>query len=199
MTRLPSAIERLIHELTRLPGVGRRAAERIVTSLLEAPPDRAESLRDALGRLRVEVAFCSRCGAWAEGALCGVCSDPNRDAGTLLVVERPADLYSFEGSGAFRGRYHVLGGTLSPMRGVAASDLSVDRLLERVQEERVTEVILATSPTVEGDATAHYLAQALAPSGARVARIGMGLPLGASLGYADPGTLKLAIEGRRNF
>lgn len=199
MLLFPAAIETLMHELSRLPGVGRRAAERIVVHLMDSPPERARGLADAIANLRSNVRACARCGAWAEREFCSICADPRRDASRVLVVERPSDIQSFEQSGAWAGLYHVLGGSLSPMRGVMPEDLSVEPLKRRIAEEGVREVVVATSPTVEGDATAHYLAQELDSLGAEVARIGMGLPLGANLGYADPGTLKLALEGRRRW
>lgn len=195
----PAAVESLIEQLRRLPGIGRRGAERIVTHLLEASPRQAEDLVAALGALRERVHPCPRCGSWCEEAECRICRNEHRANGRLCVVERPTDLYAFEESGAFDGCYHVLGGTISPLGGVMPEDLSIDRLLGRVREEAIQEVIIALSPTVEGDATALYLAQQLAPLGVSVTRIGLGLPLGASLGYADPGTLKLALEGRRRM
>ncbi len=199
MAAFPPAIEAVIGELTRLPGIGRRGAERIVIHLLDQPPQQAEELARAVARLRSEIHPCHRCGNWAEEELCRICSDPARQDGTLCVVERPPDLHAFEQSGGFHGRYHILGGTLSPLRGVTPEALSIELLERRIPEEEIREVIVATSPTVEGDATALYLAHRLAPLGVDVARIGIGVPLGASLGYADSGTLKLAIEGRRKL
>jgi recombination protein RecR len=195
----PAAVETLIEQLRRLPGIGRRGAERIVTHLLEAAPEQTRELTAALTALRDHVRNCTRCGSWCEGDLCRICDNPHRANGRLCVVERPPDLYAFEESGAFDGRYHVLGGTISPLGGVMPDDLNIESLLRRVRDENVQEVIVALSPTVEGDATALYLAQRLAPLGVSVMRIGLGLPLGASLGYADPGTLKLALEGRRRM
>lgn len=199
MPQLPLPIERLIEQLTRLPGIGRRGAERLVTHLLSGAPEQAAELARALENIRREIQSCGNCGNWSEGAHCSICDDSRRESGRLCVVERPADLLAFEQSGAFRGRYHILGGTLSPLRGIAPDDLSIEPLVRRIEREEIKEVILATSPTVEGDATAHYVAQRLAPLGIEIARIGLGLPLGASLGYADAGTLKLALEGRRKF
>ena len=199
MAKLPSPIKRLIEELVRLPGIGRRGAERIVTHLLQVPPGQAQSLGAAIEALRSEIRSCERCGHWSEGALCSICSDPARQDGLLCIVERSPDVDSLERSGAFAGRYHVLGGTLSPLSGVTPDHLNIESLMKRISEEAIKEVIVATNPTVEGDSTALYLAQQLAPLGVEVARIGLGLPLGASLGYADPETLKLAIEGRRKL
>lgn len=199
MAKLPAAVESLIHELTRLPGIGRRGAERIVTHLLESRNEQAEALCAALTRLGLEVRSCSRCGNWADAEECAICTDPRRADGTLCVVERPPDLLAFEQTGVFSGKFHVLGGTLSPLRGISPDELSIDKLESRVVDEGIREVVVATSPTVEGDATALYIAGRLKSHGVSVARIGVGLPLGASLGYADPGTLRLALEGRRSL
>jgi recombination protein RecR len=197
MTRLPDALEALLHELTRLPGIGRRGAERLAVHLLEADAEQPLALARAIERLRAEVRPCALCGNWAEGERCPICADPHRANGQLCVVERPADLWAFEAAGAFEGRYHVLGGTLSPLGGVTAEDLRIDALERRIGEESIREVILATNASVEGDATAHYLARRLAATGMQVTRIAQGVPLGGHLGYADAGTLRLALEGRR--
>lgn len=199
MASLPGPIAELIEKLIRLPGIGRRGAERLVTHLLAAPEEQVGALAEALAELRGRVKACSVCGHWSEGDLCAICGDPSRREPSLCVVESSTDLYAFEQSGAFSGRYHVLGGRLSPLGGVTPEDLNIERLLVRVRDESITEVIVATSPTVEGDATAMYLARRLGPLGVEVARIGLGVPLGASLGYADAGTLKLAFEGRRRL
>lgn len=195
----PAAVESLIEQLRRLPGIGRRGAERIVTHLLEASSSQTTDLVRALGELHERVRACETCGAWCEAPQCRICMNNHRANGRICIIERPTDLYAFEESGAFDGRYHVLGGTISPLGGVMPDDLNIDQLLRRVGEESITEAIVALSPTVEGDATSLYLAQQLRPMGVSVMRIGLGLPLGASLGYADPGTLKLALEGRRRM
>lgn len=197
MAGYPEGIERLLHEFQRLPGVGRRAAERIVTHLMDAPEGRARALAEAVGGLRASVVPCPRCGMWSDGGECGICRDARRDSTRICVVERPADVHAFEQSGAWSGLYHVLGGVLSPLRGVGPDELSLDALERRVREETPREIIVATSPTVEGDATAHYVARILESLGVTVARIGLGIPLGAGIGYADAGTLRLALEGRR--
>lgn len=184
-------------ELARLPGIGRRGAERIALHLLEAPADQASALAESIETLRREVRACGPCGNWTEGETCPICSDPGRANGQLCVVERPSDLWAFEQSGAYGGRYHVLGGTLSPLAGVTAEDLRIAQLERRIGEEGITEVVLATNASVDGDATAHYLAARLAPLGVRTTRIAQGVPLGGHLDYADPGTLRLALEGRR--
>lgn len=193
----PAAIERLIQELTRLPGIGRRGAERIVTHLMERPEEQSRALADAAARLKGEVGVCSTCGGWCDGDVCELCSNPTLADGPICVVEHPTDRVAFEQAGVFQGRFHILGGVLSPLRGIAPDDLNIGSLEERIRRDGIKELIIATSPTVEGDATALYLARRLAPLGVKAARIGVGLPLGANLGYADPGTLKLALEGRR--
>ena len=197
MSYLPAALEDLMEELIRLPGIGRRGAERLALHLLQAPPDQSEALAGAIGRLRLEVHPCRTCGNWTEGETCPICSDDRRHNGQLCVVERPSDLWAFEQAEAFRGCYHVLGGTLSPLAGITAEDLRIEELERRIRAEGITEVILATNPSVDGDATAHYLSRRLAPLGVSTTRIAQGVPLGGHLDYADPGTLRLALEGRR--
>jgi len=197
VTRLPAALEGLILELMRLPGIGRRGAERLAVHLLDAEEERPAALARALERLRREVRPCARCGNWAEAEQCTICAEPRRANGQLCVVERPTDLWAFEAAESFEGCYHVLGGALSPLAGVTADDLNIDALERRLDSESIQEVILATNPSVEGDATAHYLARRLAARPVRVTRIAQGVPLGGHLGYADAGTLRLALEGRR--
>ncbi|MEN6626697.1 MAG: recombination mediator RecR [Candidatus Sumerlaeia bacterium] len=197
MIRLPNALEILLHELRRLPGVGRRAAERLALHLLEAPAEDAAALARAIEQLRQEVRTCSVCGNFTDGELCSICSDERRATGQLCVVEKPSDLWAFEQAEAYRGRYHVLGGTLSPLAGVTADDLRIAELEQRIELEQIKEIILATNPSVDGDATAIYLAHRLAPMGLKVTRIAQGVPLGGHLDYADAGTLRLALDGRR--
>jgi recombination protein RecR len=199
MPFLPPALEMLVHELMRLPGIGRRGAERLALHLLENSPELARGLADSLTRLHQEVRACAECGNWSAGERCAICSDPRRDPQLLCVVEKPADLWAFEEARAFTGRYHVLGGALSPLGGITAEDLRIDSLERRIEGDNVTEVILATNPSVDGDATAHYLAHRLARPGLKLTRIAQGVPLGGALGYADAGTLRLALEGRRSF
>ncbi len=199
MKRLPEALENLLHELTRLPGIGRRGAERIALNLLDAPAEHARQLAAALDRLKREVLTCQVCGNWAEGETCSVCADERRRNGQLCVVERPADLWAFEESDSYTGRYHVLGGTLSPLAGVTAEDLRIDSLEKRIPLEAINEIILATNPSTDGDATALYLARRLAREGLSITRIGLGVPKGGHLDYADSGTLRLALEGRRKL
>lgn len=199
MARMPAAMESLLHELGRLPSIGRRGAERMAVYLLEAPVEQVEALARAMLQLREEVHPCALCGNWAQDALCPICATPQRKTNVLCVVERPTDLWAFEEAEAFAGRYHVLGGTLSPLAGVTAEDLRIAELEQRIKAEGIAEVIIATNPSVEGDATAHYLARRLAPLGVQVTRLAQGVPLGGRLGYADPGTLRLALDGRRKL
>lgn len=197
MVRLPSALEIVLHELRRLPGVGRRAAERLALHMLEAPAEDVLALARAIEQLRHEVHACKICGNFTDAEICSICDDERRATGQLCVVEKPSDLWAFEQAEAYRGRYHVLGGTLSPLAGVTAEDLNIDALEKRIETERIQEVILATNPSVDGDATAIYLAHRFAPLGVKITRIAQGVPLGGHLDYADAGTLKLALEGRR--
>lgn len=197
MPALPPSLQTLIHQLTRLPGIGRRGAERIAVHLLSAPAEESVELAEALAQLRRQVKPCAQCGNWAEGDLCVICTDPRRERQSICVVETPTDLWAFEQSEAFNGLYHVLGGTLSPLSGVTAEDLRIDELERRIREEAIQELILATNPSVDGEATAHYLAQHFAAMVPRVTRIAQGVPLGGHLDYADPGTLRLALQGRR--
>lgn len=197
MNNLPKALDTLLAELMRLPGVGRRGAERLAMHLLEKPAEQAASLARAIEALRQQIRPCAICGNWAESETCWICADPARKNGQLCIVEGPSDLWAFEQAEIFGGRYHVLGGALSPLAGVTAEDLRIDDLERRLRDEKIGEVIIATNPSVDGDATAHYLARRLATTGIKTTRIATGVPLGGHLGYADAGTLRLALEGRR--
>ena len=197
MKNLPKALDTLLAELMRLPGIGRRGAERLAMHLLEAPAEQVAALARAIEALRRQIQPCAICGNWSEGATCWICTDPARKNGQLCIVERPSDLWAFEQAEIFGGRYHVLGGALSPLAGVTAEDLRIDALEKRLRDEQIGEAIIATNPSVDGDATAHYLARRLAATGVKTTRIATGVPLGGHLGYADAGTLRLALEGRR--
>jgi recombination protein RecR len=197
MPELPAALQQLIAELGKLPGVGRRSAERMAFALLASEADDVQPLADAVTRLHAEVGLCEACGYYTDRGVCPICTDPSRDETLLCVVEMPVDVIAFERTGGFRARYHVLGGVLSPLKGISPDDLNVAGLRKRLQNGSVAEVILATSPSVEGEATAHYLSQILARDGVRFTRIGRGVPMGGSLDLADSGTLRLALEGRR--
>lgn len=180
----------------KLPGIGTKNAQRLAFHLLEMPPQRAEHLAGALSELHRNIRRCSRCYNLAEEELCAVCRDPSRSPELLCVVEGPRELMAIEGTGQFRGRYHVLTGVLSPMKGVGPEDLTVRQLLERLRDESIREVIIATNLDVEGEATAAYLTTALKPLGLRVSRIARGIPIGGSLDNADNVTLGMALEGR---
>jgi recombination protein RecR len=193
------AVEQLIDELSRLPGIGRKTASRLTFYLLKQPRESASRLSDAILQVKDRISFCETCGNIAEGRLCTHCLDPRRDDAIICVVEEPSDIHVIERSGGFRGRYHVLHGRLSPLDGVGPEGLTVERLLERVREGGVTEVILATNPDVEGEATALYLRRALAPLSVRVTRIARGIPMGGSLEFLDEITVGEALAGRREL
>ena len=193
------AIQDLIDELGRLPGVGPKSAQRIAFHILSADPADVKRLATALHRVKELVRFCVTCFNVAESERCRICRDPRRTDEVLCVVEEPKDVVAVERTGEFRGRYHVLGGAISPLDGIGPDDLRVRELLERVQRNGVTEVILATNPNLEGNATAMYIAALLKPSGVRVTRLASGLPVGGDLEYADEVTLSQALEGRREM
>jgi len=192
-------IERLLEELTKLPGIGPKSAERIAHFLLSGDRRTAASLADALRDVAEKVRPCRECFNLTDRDLCPVCADPRRDAGLICVVESPRDVTSFERAGTFRGLYHVLGGKLAPLDGIGPDRLTFNPLVERVRRGGVKEVILATSPTLEGDGTALFAANLLAGSGVKVTRLARGLPSGASLELANAQMLADALEGRRVF
>jgi recombination protein RecR len=198
-----SAIDDLATELSRLPGIGRKTALRLTYHLLRQPPDQSRRLGQALLTLGERVRACSRCFNWTDDALCAICRDPRRDPTTICVVEQASDISAIERAGEFRGLYHVLGGRLSPLDGVGPDDLTIAALLARVAGEpsEVREVIIATNPSLEGEATALYVQGQLAPSGANgavtVSRIARGLPVGGDLEYADGVTIAQALSARR--
>jgi recombination protein RecR len=192
-------IQELIDELSRLPGIGPKSAQRLAFHLLKAPPDEARRLADAIVQAKERMSFCRECGNVAEGELCRVCRDPGRDAAVICVVEEPKDAAAIEKAGVIKGRYHILGGAISPLDGIGPEDLHVNELLDRVQRDGVVEVILATNPNLEGNATAMYVAAMLKPAGVRVTRLASGLPVGGDLEYADEITLGQALEGRREM
>jgi recombination protein RecR len=191
------SVDRLIKELTRLPGVGPRSAQRLAFHILRQRPEQILPLAEAIVEVKERIGFCRRCFNLAEGELCTVCADARRDAGVICVVEQPADIVPVERTGEFRGLYHVLGGALSPLDGVDPDDLHINELLARV-DETVHEVILATNPTMTGEATAMYIAEQI-PGSVRVTRLASGLPVGGDLEYADELTLGRAFTGRRSL
>jgi recombination protein RecR len=195
---LSPAVENLVTQLTRLPGIGRRSAQRLTFHLLSARPEEALELARAIEDVKARVRFCRECGNLTEEELCGVCADERRDRTVICVVEQPVDVVSVERTGEFRGLYHVLGGALSPLDGVEPSDLRIDGLLSRVERNGVAEVVLATNPTMTGEATAAYVADRLRGK-VRVTRLASGLPVGGDLEYADEVTLGRALSGRREM
>ncbi len=201
---LPPALERLIEQFARLPGVGTKTASRFAFFVLRQPPEVAESLASALREARTAVRHCSRCFFVAQDELCAVCANPSRDRATICVVEGVADVLAVERTGEYRGTYHVLHGVLSPLRGVGPEHLRLAELVDRVRKGGIREVILATPVGVEGEATALYIHRQLAQleehegSGVRITRIAAGVPFGGELEYTDPATLGRALAGRRN-
>jgi recombination protein RecR len=191
------AVQDLIDELGRLPGIGPKSAQRIAFHLLAAEAPDVERLAATLIRVKNEVKFCSICGNVAEADVCRICGDARRDLTVICVVEEPKDVVAIERTREFRGRYHVLGGAISPIDGIGPDDLRIRELLARLQDGTVTELILATDPNLEGEATATYLARLLLPMGLTVTRLASGLPVGGDLEYADELTLGRALEGRR--
>ena len=190
-------MQSLVDELGRLPGIGPKSAQRIAFYLLKATPEDAKRLARAVVEAKERVSWCRRCFNFAEGELCVYCRDDRRDSTLLCVVEEPRDIVAVERTQEYRGRYHVLLGAISPIEGIGPEQLKIKELLARVNDEGVKEVILATNPNIEGEATAMYLARLLKPLGLRVTRIASGLPVGGDLEYADEVTLGRALEGRR--
>ena len=190
-------VQDLIDELGRLPGVGPKSAQRIAFHLLQADAVDVRRLVDALTEVKAKVRFCETCGNVAEGVQCKICADPRRDPTSICVVEEPKDVVAIERTREFRGRYHVLGGAISPIDGVGPDDLRIKELMTRLASGEITEIIIATDPNLEGEATASYLARFLRPMGLRVTRLASGLPVGGDLEYADEVTLGRAFEGRR--
>ena len=191
------AIQKLLDELERLPGVGPKSAQRIAYHILNSESADALRLAQAIQEVKSTVHFCSRCFNYAEGDLCAICASPSRDAGILCVVGEPRDIPPLERTGVFNGVYHVLGGELSPMGGVGPADLTIAPLMSRLASEDVREVVLATNPNIEGETTAAYLARLIKPLGITVTRLASGLPVGGDLEFADEVTLGRALEARR--
>jgi recombination protein RecR len=197
--QLPEALERVIQELSRLPGVGPKTAQRLAFHLLKADRGRAEALSTAILDLKARIGYCTRCFNIAEGDLCAICASGRRSQSVICVVETPLDVLAIERTAEFDGLYHVLHGVISPIDGIGPDDIHVPELLERVQAGGVEEVIIATNADIEGEATAVYLNRALEPLGVRVSRPAHGLPVGGDLEYADELTLARALAGRRSF
>lgn len=192
-------LEDLVDQLAKLPGIGKKTAQRLAFHLLRVETAEALALARAIERVRTEVGTCERCGNVAETQPCYLCADPGREHHLLCVVEQPGDVVALERTGAFRGLYHILRGSLSPLDGVGPADLRLQELLDRLKEEPVTEVILALNPTSQGEATSHYLAEVLTARGYAVSRIARGVPMGSEIELSDQATLVRALEGRRQM
>ncbi|RME82392.1 MAG: recombination protein RecR [Caldilineae bacterium] len=192
-------IQRLIEALTRLPGIGPKSASRLAFYLLRAPAEQVQELAAAIGELQESIVYCSRCQNLSQQDPCEICSDPSRDMHIICVVEEPLDVVAIERTGVYHGLYHVLHGVINPVEGIRPEDLRIESLLERKEKEPIREVLIATNPTMEGEATAMYLARLLRSGGVRVTRLARGLPVGGDLEYADEVTLSRALEGRREM
>ncbi len=197
MRATPAPIERLVGALKRLPGIGEKSATRLAFFLLGAPETTVRELAESIGRLKEEILLCEVCFDLTDQSPCSICGDERRDATIICVVEEPADLVAVERSRSFQGRYHVLGGTLAPIDGVGPNELRIAELEARVSAGGIGEVVLATNPTAEGDATAHYVSDRLANGGVKRTRIAYGMPLGGDLEYADHVTIGRSMENRR--
>lgn len=192
-------LARLVGELEKLPGIGPKSAQRLAFHLLRIPADEARQLADAILQVKERITACQVCHNFTDQPVCDLCRDSRRDPTVLCVVAEPRDLLAMERTNEFRGRYHVLGGVISPLEGIGPEMLRIRELIERIHRDEVQEVILATNPTVEGDTTALYLARLIKPFGVRVSKIAFGLPVGGDLDYADQATLIQALEGRRDL
>jgi recombination protein RecR len=199
MTSLAKPIDHLIEALTKLPGIGRKTASRLAFHILRSNPSEAKELARAILDVKEKIRLCSVCFNLTDETLCGICQDERRNRDTLCVVEGPNDLIAIENTGTFHGRYHVLHGALTPLEGIGPEDLKVKELMERLHQEKIAEVILATNATVEGGATALYLTELIKPLGLRITRIAYGIPMGGEIEYSDGMTLSKALEGRREI
>lgn len=193
----PPPLEKLIRKLAKLPGLGEKSASRIAMHLLRASREEVDSLAETLRQIKTQIRTCGRCYHFTDGEICAICTDPQRANGTLCVVESTADLVAIEQSGAFQGRYHVLQGVLAPLDGVGPDQLRIKELLQRLETEGIQEVILATNPSSEGEATAHYLMRLLQNKATKVSRIGFGIPMGGDVKYVDQVTIQRSLAGRR--
>jgi recombination protein RecR len=199
MNGYPKILSDLIRMLSKLPGLGEKSATRIAMHLLRAPKEEVEALAAALRQLKSEIRTCAKCFHFTDQEICSICSNPARDNGELCVVETTADLLAIEQAGVFQGRYHVLQGALAPLDAVGPEDIRIRELLNRIDEEKIGEIIMATNPSSEGEATAYYLARLLKDRPVRISHIAYGIPMGGDLKYADRVTLQRALKGRQNF
>lgn len=197
MANYTESIEKLIESLIRLPGIGRRSAERVVTYILGAPKDEIKVLSEALTKVKESVRFCRLCHNLSEEELCKICQNTRRQKDVICIVEKPTDVTAIEKSGSFNGVYHVLLGAISPLEGKGPSDLKIDSLMQRLRENNIKEVIIATDADTEGETTSLYLTRLIKPLGVKLSRIGLGLPVGSNLEYADSTTLSKSLESRR--
>ena len=197
MPNYTDSIEKLIDCLIKLPGIGRRSAERIVNHILGASKDEINNLSDAINKVKENVRFCRICNNLSEQELCKICDDPRRHKDIICIVEKPSDVTAIEKTGDFSGVYHVLLGSIAPLEGRGPSDLKIDGLLKRIKENSIKEVIIATDADTEGETTAMYLTKIIKPLGVSVSRIGLGLPVGSNLEYADATTISKSLESRR--
>ncbi|MCJ7855018.1 recombination mediator RecR [Lachnospiraceae bacterium NSJ-143] len=192
-------ITRLIEELSALPGIGQKSAQRMAFYIINMPKDKAKALAEAIVEARSNIKYCSVCCNISDTDICPVCSNPKRDHSVIMVVEDPRDMAAYEKTKEFKGVYHVLHGAISPMTGIGPNDIRIKELLERIKEEPPAEIIIATNPNVEGEATAMYLSRLIKPLGIKVSRIANGVPVGGDLEYVDEVTLSRALEGRREM
>ncbi|MBU1726050.1 MAG: recombination mediator RecR [Candidatus Omnitrophica bacterium] len=197
MANYTDSIEKLIESLIRFPGVGRRSAERIVNYILSASKDEIKVLSEAIIKVKENVKFCRACNNLSEEELCKICQDAGRSKEIVCIVEKPSDVTAIEKAGSFRGVYHVLLGSISPLEGRGPSDLKIEQLLERIKQNNIKEIIIATDADTEGETTAMYLTKLIKPMGVNLTRIGLGLPFGSNLEYADTTTLSKSLESRR--
>ena len=195
----PKPIQNLIDEFSKLPGIGPKAAERIVFYLLEKPKEKTKKLIKAIIEVKTKIEICQQCFNISENKLCQICSDPKRDKSIICVIEDALDIIPLEKTGQFKGLYHILGGTIAPNEGITPEKLYIKELVIRIKKEKIKEVIIATNPTTEGETTALYLVRLLKPLNIKITRLGRGLPTGADLEYADETTLSSALLGRREY
>ena len=199
MNDFSSPVNNLIDELSRLPGIGRKSAQRLALYIINSPSESAESLASAILDARNNVRFCTVCGCLSDGDVCPICADKERDHSTVMVVEEDRDKAAYERTGQFKGVYHILQGVISPLQGISPDKLRIKQLLERLQTDEIREIIVATNPTIEGETTAMYLSRLIKPLGVKVTRIANGVPVGGDLEYIDDVTLSRALEGRVNM
>jgi recombination protein RecR len=199
MGNYTESIEKLIERLNKFPGIGRRSAERIIDYILKAPAEEVRLLSEAISRVKENVRLCSVCNNLSEADLCAICRDSRRERALLCIVENPTDVTALEKAGNFHGLYHVLLGAISPLEGKGPSDLKINGLINRIKKDNVKEVIIATDADTEGEITALYLTKLIKPLGVKLTRIGLGIPVGSNLEYADSTTLSKALESRREI